>query len=163
MCEIDKKLLGIEYLPEVLFADISSAGLVAGTLNQIIKGSVVMFGVSLGKAAERGQSFDITQIFREGRSDFPVYAVFDRVEEYSSGRFGIFCRRFIDCHVDYKKEMEFFDLLTITRIIVVARPGTFACDVINKLIEKNSDLIKKLRRAEFFSRKLRKLFSAEEE
>jgi hypothetical protein len=162
MCEIDKKLLGMKgKLPGVVFSDHGGEGDVIGELSHLAKGCVIAFGVSLAKAAEHGQSFDISQILREGRSGFPVYAVFDRIDE-RSGRVGIFCRRFGERLGDYKKEMEFFDLLTITKIIVVARPGTLAYDVMTKLIQENDNLLKKLRQAEILSEKLQKLFPAAE-
>ncbi len=161
MCEIDKKLLGMRgKLPEVVFSG-GGEGDEIGELSHLAKGCVIVFGVSLARASGHGQSFDITQILREGRSDFPVYAVFDRVGERSE-RVGIFCRGFNERLGDYKKEMEFFDLLTITKIIVVTRPGTLVHDVMMKLVQENDELVKKLRQVESLSEKLQELFPAAE-
>ncbi len=161
MSGIDEKLLEMKNrLPEVVFAD-RVEGNEIGELSHLAKGCVIVFGVSLARASGHGQSFDITRILREGKSDFPVYAVFDRIDERSE-RVGIFCRGFNERLGDYKQEMEFFDLLTITKIIVVARPGNLTYDVMTKLIQENACLGKKLRQVESLSEKLQELFPAAE-
>lgn len=162
MSGIDDRLLEMKgKLPKVVFSDRGGESGEIGELSDLVKSCIVVFGVSLARVSGHEQSFDITQILREGRSDFPIYAVFDSVGEHS-GRVGIFCRGFSERLGDYKKEMEFFDLLTITKIIVVAKPGTLVHDVMMKLIEENGNLVKKLGQVESLSGKLQKLFPAGE-
>jgi len=162
MSGIDERLLEMKgKLPEVVFSDYGGEGDVIGELSHLVKGCVIVFGVSLARAAGHEQSFDITQILREDRSDFPVYAVFDCVGEHS-GRVGIFCRGFNERLGDYKRKMEFFDLLTITKIIVITKPGTLVHDVMMELVKRNTHLEKKLRQVESISERLQNLFPAAE-
>lgn len=127
--------LSLDKLPKV-YLDYKKTD---GNLTDLTKGCIIVFGVSLGNV-QPGRTFDITAMLERGNSSFADTAIFDRID-INFGDIGIFCNV-----LDNPRQKKFFDLQTVTKVIILARPKSRAAMVIKDLANQLFDLKKRFTR-----------------